>query len=314
MKKTGFIYSPDFLKHETGEHPENPSRLLSIISYLKEKKIFENLIHISPVEATVDELLLIHDEYHICKIKKYCDIGEKCIDADTFISPYSYRAALLSAGGVIKAINKVLSGDIHNAFCAVRPPGHHAEKNMAMGFCIFNNAAIGARYAVQKKGVKKIFIIDWDVHHGNGTQNAFYDNQQVFYVSLHQHPHYPGTGLREETGTGKGKGFTSNFPMQAGSGDKEYISLLKQKICPAIIDYQPELILISAGFDAHKDDPLASICLTSRGFRNMTELLLEAASKVCRGRIVSILEGGYDLSALGESVGYHISALLDGDK
>ena len=321
MRKTGFVYSPVYLKHNTGSHPENSSRLTAIINWIEKENLTEKLINLTPIPATVEQISLIHDKKYIHNVKEACDNlipplpplakgGRGELDADTVISKDSYDAALLAAGGVITGIDAVFEGKIHNAFCCVRPPGHHAEKNKAMGFCIFNNIAIGAKYVQKKYGIKKVFIVDWDLHHGNGTQNAFYYDSAVFYISTHQQYIFPGTGSPEENGEGDGKGFTMNFPLPHGEGDKEYISLFKKRIYPEIINYKPDLIMISAGFDAHINDPLGSMNITSEGFGKLTDIICEASDKVCKGRIVSVLEGGYNLEALGESVVFHLKSLI----
>jgi len=310
MRKTGFVYSPIYLKHDTGSHPENSNRLTAIIKWIEKENLTEKLINLTPIPATVEQISLIHDKEYIHSVKEACETGIKSLDADTVISEDSYNAALLAAGGVITGIDAIFEGKINNAFCAIRPPGHHAERDRTMGFCIFNNIAIGAKYAQKKYDVRKVFIIDWDVHHGNGTQNSFYDDPAVFYTSTHQQYIFPGTGIADEIGEGDGKGFTMNFPLPQGQGDKEYISLFKKRIYPEIINYKPDLIMISAGFDAHIDDPLGSMNITSEGFGKLTDIICEASDKVCKGRIVSVLEGGYNLEALGESVVFHLKSLM----
>jgi acetoin utilization deacetylase AcuC-like enzyme len=210
----------------------------------------------------------------------------------------------------MNAIDQLIDGNIHNAFCAVRPPGHHAEQDHAMGFCLFNNVAIAARYAQKTKGLNKIFIFDWDVHHGNGSQHSFYSDPSIYYSSMHQYPFYPGTGAGEETGTGDGLGTTLNLPMDAYSDDDDYLSAIENKLIPEIQHYKPDLIIISAGFDAHQNDPLAQIQLTTECFGKMTELLMGIARDVCDGRLLSMLEGGYDYDALSDSVQLHMQTLL----
>jgi acetoin utilization deacetylase AcuC-like enzyme len=228
---------------------------------------------------------------------------------DTGIGPDSYEVALLSVGGVLTAIDKVMMGKISRVFCAVRPPGHHAEKGRAMGFCIFNNVAIGARYLQGKYSLERVLIIDWDTHHGNGTENAFWSDPTVFYISIHQYPHYPGTGSRLEKGIEAGEGYTLNIPLPAGSGNKEYIEAFNELLVPAINTFSPQFILISAGFDAHQDDPLSGMLLTEDGFEEMTRIILQVAQEHCQGRIVSVLEGGYNLIALSRSVERHLYIL-----
>jgi acetoin utilization deacetylase AcuC-like enzyme len=214
----------------------------------------------------------------------------------------------------LAALDEVLGKRVNNAFCAVRPPGHHAETERAMGFCIFNNVAIGARYAQMNHKLKKILIVDWDAHHGNGTQHIFYEDPTVFYFSVHQFPHYPGTGSDEEEGEGEGKGFTLNMPMCAGSGDLEYIEVFENILYPEAIKFSPDLILISAGFDGHKDDPLSNLNLSAGGFKRFTQVVLKVAEECCEGRVVSVLEGGYNLKAFSESISSHLSALIEGSE
>jgi acetoin utilization deacetylase AcuC-like enzyme len=228
---------------------------------------------------------------------------------DTTVSAESFDVALLAVGSSLAAIDAVASGILQNAFCAVRPPGHHATKKQPMGFCLFNNTAIAARYAQEHHGIGRIAIIDWDVHHGNGTQEIFYDDPSVLFISLHQYPFFPGTGSRAERGEGKGEGFTLNLPMRAGTEEPEYVEAFQKEILPMLDMFRPELILISAGFDAHREDPLGNINLSEESFKKMTLMTMESADKHCHGKIVSILEGGYNLSSLSKSVEVHLKAL-----
>ena len=313
MNKTGYVSDPFYLRHETEPHPENPGRLTAIQNQLESSEFYNNLIPIQPHKATEEEIYLVHDSGYVESVKQSCADDVRNLDADTIISPDSYDAALLSAGAGMTAIDQIITGSIQNAFCAVRPPGHHAEQDHAMGFCLFNNVAIAARYAQKAKGLNSIFIFDWDVHHGNGTQHSFYNDPSVYYCSMHQYPFYPGTGAIEETGTGDGLGTTLNLPMDAYSEDEDYISALENKLIPEIQRYQPDLIIISAGFDAHKNDPLAQIQLTTDCFGQMTKMVMEVATDVCDGRLLSMLEGGYDYDALGNSVQLHTQTLLNID-
>jgi acetoin utilization deacetylase AcuC-like enzyme len=310
MRKTGLVYSPVYLKHDTGSHPECPARLTAIINSIKKYEIKNHLTNLTPTPATFEQIALIHDKKYVHNVKEACETGITSLDADTVISSDSYEAALLAAGAVITGVDAIFEGKTNNVFCAVRPPGHHAERDRAMGFCLFNNIAIGAKYAQKRYGIKKVFIVDWDIHHGNGTQNSFYDDPTVYYISTHQEYMFPGTGRSDETGNGDGKGFTMNFPLPSGQGDKEYISLFKKRIYPEIINYKPDLIMISAGFDTHMADPLGGMNISSEGFGKLTNIICEAADEVCKGRIVSILEGGYNLEALGESVVFHLKSLM----
>ena len=310
MNKTGYASDPFYLRHETEPHPENPGRLTAIQNRLESSEFYNNLIPIQPRKATAEEIGLVHDTGYVASVKQSCADQVRNLDADTVISSDSYDAALLSAGAGISAIDQLIDGNIHNAFCAVRPPGHHAEHDHAMGFCLFNNVGVAARYAQKTKGLNKVFIFDWDVHHGNGSQHSFYSDPSIYYSSTHQYPFYPGTGAKEETGTGDGLGTTLNLPMDAYSDDDDYLSAVENKLIPEIQHYKPDLIIISAGFDAHQNDPLAQIQLTTECFGKMTELLMGIAKDVCDGRLLSMLEGGYDYDALSDSVRLHMQTLL----
>ncbi len=313
MYKTGLIYHTDYLKHHTGPlHPESPQRLTAIMDYLEKGIIMSRLVKIDPHPADKSWIEKIHPIEYIEGINnKSPNEGLRYLEPDTPISPYSYETALLAAGGLLTAIDKIMDGDINNAFCAVRPPGHHAEPDRVMGFCLFNNIAVAARYLQIHYRLKKILIIDWDVHHGNGTQDVFYDDPTVMYFSIHQYPHYPGTGSTEETGIGKGLGFTINVPMSGGMGDKEYIKAFEETLSPAAEGFEPDFILISAGFDAHADDPLAGMMVTDEGFEELTRIVKGIAKRYCDGRIISALEGGYNLNALARSVERHLSVLIE---
>ena len=310
MKKTGLISHSLYLEHDTGSHPENSGRLRAIHQKLEDTHLKDQLIVMEPRPATEEEITLNHEKHYIESVKKACMNGVSQLDADTSISPRSYEAALLAAGAGLTAVDQVLEGTCDNVFGAVRPPGHHAENNRSMGFCLFNNVAIAARYAIEIKGLNRVFIFDWDVHHGNGTQNSFYKDSNIFYSSSHQFPFYPGTGDKDETGTGDGLGATLNFPLRAFSGDDDLISLVQDKLIPAMFKFKPDLVIISAGFDAHQDDPLANLMASAEGFGAMTRLIADAAGEICEGRLISMLEGGYDYDALSDSVHAHLKNLI----
>lgn len=295
MKNVGFIYDDIFLLHEMPPgHPESKDRLISLVNYLAKDDIWNKLIHLKPRKAVKEEVLSVHTSSYFEKVIKF----RGYYDADTFISGSTVEAALCAGGAVLEAVDGCMSGAIERAFCAVRPPGHHAEFNRAMGFCIFNNIAIGARHA-QKKGCRKIFIIDFDVHHGNGTQHIFEDDDTVFYFSTHQYPHYPGTGSDAEKGRGPGKGFTYNIPLSYGSGDKEYF-MAYQDILPGLVKkFSPDMIFVSAGYDLHGKDPLAGMRVSNEGIRNIVKSIFATADKT---PCIFSLEGGYSLNALNESV------------
>jgi len=310
--KTGIVFNERFLEHDTGPaHPERADRLRALVKHLMDVKLWRELQHLLIDEAPLEWITQVHSPEYVRFIREACRRDAKILDqGDTHASRQSYDVALLAAGGVMAAVDAVMNGVLKNAFCAVRPPGHHALKNAAMGFCIFNNIAIGANYAIKNYHTKRIAIIDWDVHHGNGTQDAFYETREVFFVSLHQYPFYPGSGSRAESGHGEGAGYTLNFPMWAGAGDNEYLEAFSEEILPALENYRPELIMISAGFDAHKNDPLANINLTEESFSTFTKMLNEAALRHCGGKIISVLEGGYNLSSLSTCVEAHLRQLL----
>ena len=311
MSQTGLIYHKDYLLHNAvALHPERPERLSAIIDYLSESGLLEKLTAFTPAPADLEWIENIHTAEYINYVKEACQNGIPRLDMDTGICPDSYRIALLAAGGGLAAADAILNKKINNAFCAVRPPGHHAEKDRAKGFCLFNNIAILARYLQKKYQLKKILIVDWDVHHGNGTQNSFYDDATVFYFSVHQFPHYPGTGLINETGAGKGENYNLNVSLSYGHGDDDYLKIFNNQLIPAAEKFQPDFVLISAGFDGHRDDPLAGMFLTETGFENLTEIVADIADKFCQGRIISLLEGGYNLEKLAKSVAAHISVLL----
>jgi acetoin utilization deacetylase AcuC-like enzyme len=303
VKKVGFLYDDIFLKHETPDwHPERKERLIQIISSLKKSGTWEKLIHIKPRRAGHDDIALVHTGDYIKKIENY---RTGYLDPDTYMSEDSLEAALYAAGSVIEAIEQCKKGEIQRAFCAVRPPGHHAESNRAMGFCIFNNVAIGTRYA-QKIDYKKVFIVDFDVHHGNGTQHIFEADDTVFYFSTHQYPHYPGTGRDSEKGIGKGEGYTYNVPIAGGSGDKEYLHVYLNVLPDLVKGFNPDIILVSAGYDIHKNDPLSDIRISDKGIKGIVDSILSCSSNP----FVFALEGGYNLTALGESVRITIEEML----
>lgn len=329
---TGFCSSPTFVEHDTGpHHPERPDRIRAIYRGLIQAGLLpmadpfpqfqidpgelpratEALVPIVPQPVDEATLRLVHAQAVIDRVRDMAKHGGGPLDGDTVVSPASYAAALLGVGAAVSATTAVLEGRVKRAFAAPRPPGHHAEPDRSMGFCLFNNVAIAARVAQQRFGIRHVAIVDIDVHHGNGTQAAFEDDPNVLFVSLHQHPRtcYPGTGFAAETGTGHGEGSTLNLPLPPGTGDDDYLSLIDEAVVPRLYDFAPELLFISAGFDAHTDDPLADLKLTERGYHQITRRLTALADMCCGGRVVSVLEGGYDLRALGRSVVHHLMAL-----
>jgi acetoin utilization deacetylase AcuC-like enzyme len=313
MGRTGFVYHPQYLEHDMGAgHPESPERLRAIVARLQESGVFDRLVHIQPLPAADEWITYIHAASYLETLKRRAPThGRVPLDPDTSMSPGSLSAAYLAAGGLLTAADAIVSGSIDHAFCAVRPPGHHAEHDRAMGFCLFNNVAIAARYLQRKHGIARVLIVDWDVHHGNGTQHAFYDDPSVLFFSTHQYPHYPGTGRPSEEGEGAGKGTTINVPMTAGEGDDVYRRLFEKVLIPAADNFKPDFVVLSAGFDAHRNDPLASMGLTEDGYAELTRLVVQIAQRHCNGRVLSSLEGGYHLASLSASVERHLMALLE---
>ena len=308
--KVGFVYDPIYLKHDTGQHVENAKRLEAIMSHLEKTGLKQQLALIKPRTASVEELLSVHYEQHISHIQDVAQSGGGWLDLDTVMSLDSYEAAIYAAGGTIRATEAVMSGEVGSAFALVRPPGHHATPGRAMGFCLFNNVAIAAKYALSKYNLERVAIIDFDVHHGNGTQEAFYDNPQVMYISTHEYPFYPGTGDVGETGSGAAKGTKVNIPLRAGCGDSEYLQVFEQIIVPVTKRFKPQLILVSAGYDSHWADEIAMMQVTTAGFAQMVKIIKQLADELCSGRLVFSLEGGYNLDALATSVKATFDVLL----
>ena len=308
---TGFLYDPVFLKHDTGAgHPERSDRLRAVMSVLPKQPWYERLEQYKPHIPERRWIEQVHGKAYIKRAEEACRDGLPYLDvADVAISSQSYDIAMLAAGSAMELGDAVVTGQVDNAFAAMRPPGHHAERDIALGFCLFNNVAVLARYLQSHHHLGKVLILDWDVHHGNGTQHTFEDDPSVMYVSTHQYPYYPGTGAASETGTGRGAGATLNCPMHAGADDRDYEEAWRERVLPAVNAFAPEFVIISAGFDAHRNDPLAEVELSTQFFRWMTERMLEVADRHAGGRLVSLLEGGYDLQALAECVSAHVETL-----
>ena len=313
MARTGFVYHPDYLKHDMGlGHPESPERLRAIVSRLEASGVLDRLMRIEPTMAPDEWITQIHTVSYVKDLKARAPAsGNVPLDPDTSMSVGSLPAAYLAAGGALAAADAIMADKVDNVFCAVRPPGHHAERARAMGFCLFNNVAIAARYVQRRYGVARVLIVDWDVHHGNGTQQAFYDDDSVLFFSTHQYPYYPGTGRATERGEGRGEGGTINVPMTPGQGDEEYREVFERVLVPAADRFKPEFVVISAGFDAHRDDPLAGMGLTEDGYAALTGIVAGIARRHAKGRILSCLEGGYNLNALAASVERHVMSLME---
>jgi len=308
---TLLIYDDIFLQHDTGfGHPENARRLGNTVRYLKESKLWERLRIARPRAASVKEIGLVHPQTYIETIKQIADTGGGWLDGDTVVSRASYDAAIHAAGALLTAIDLIMKGEEKNGFCLVRPPGHHATPARGMGFCLFNNVAIAAKYLQAKYRLEKILIVDWDVHHGNGTQDAFYNDPAVLYFSMHRYPFYPGSGRREEDGQGKGKGFNINVPLSFDTMPERYIELFTDVMEQRVNPFDPEFIIISAGFDIYKKDPIGGLNMETKDFGILTEIVRKSAERHCEGRIVSCLEGGYHLSDLPLCIEAHLKALF----
>ena len=303
MLKTGIVRDESYLEHRTGDfHPESHRRLETIYEMLNDRDMAGHYTDVPVRDAIQEELLSIHAKEYISTVAATEGKPYGYLDADTQTSPGSYRAALRAAGGLCNAVKMVESGELDNAFALIRPPGHHAERGRGMGFCLFNNVAIAARYAQKELGVTNILIADWDLHHGNGTQHSFEDDPSVLYFSTHQYPYYPGSGSFNEVGRGKGEGYTVNIPLSAGFGDAEYMALYLQILRPIALEYKPDLVLASVGFDIYMDDPLGGMAVTPHGFAGLTHTLMDIAHVTCGGKLILALEGGYNLQGLRDSV------------
>jgi acetoin utilization deacetylase AcuC-like enzyme len=332
----GFVSSPRFVEHDTGpHHPERADRIRAIYRAVIEAGLLEiddpfpeftlalpltpsqsagrgKLTPIDPIPADEAWLLLCHTQEHVDRIKHICALGGGVVDqGDTHVGRNGHEIALLSLGATLRACDAVMRGEVARCFAAARPPGHHAESDRAMGFCLYSNVAIAARYVQRQYDIERIAIVDFDVHHGNGTQACLEDDPSIYFISLHQHPRtcYPGSGYEWETGVGAGEGFTMNIPLDPGGGDEEYLSAIANKVLPALDSFRPEVLLVSAGFDAHRGDPLAQMSVSDDGYERITRALVEAADRRCGGRMISVLEGGYNLAALGRSVVRHLLAM-----
>jgi len=310
----GLVYHPIYLEHDTGMHCETASRLTTIMSHLKNVGTMDKLVSINPQAATTEQIARVHAPSYISDVESFVKRGGGYLDGDTVTSPASYEAAIYAAGGVITAVDAVMSNKSTYAFALVRPPGHHAVRDAAMGFCIFNNIAIAARDAIAKYNLERVLIVDFDVHHGNGTQDAFYSESSVLYFSTHQYPFYPGSGDVDEIGSGEGEGYTVDVPMPGGCGDAEYMRAFEEGLVPVTKRFKPQLILVSAGYDAHWADSISSMQVTTTGYAKMAVILKSLADELCSSKLVFALEGGYNVEALAESVDATINVLLGSSK
>ena len=307
---TAVFFDEDCIKHQTPPgHPERPERLERTWKRLNESGVLKQVEHKRPSPIALDAITALHDPKMLARVQTLIQHGGGDLDADTYVSPASLNAALKAAGAATEAVDAVVKGEHANAFCLVRPPGHHATPNRSMGFCLFNNVALAAKHALTKHKLNRVLIVDWDIHHGNGTQDLFYDDGQVTFFSAHRHPFYPGTGRADETGSGKGLGHIFNLPVRYGTKPEEYRRQFRSKLEEAAKESKPELMLLSAGFDAHHSDPIGDLGLDDEDFLLLLADVRAVADVHCKGRIVSLLEGGYNLDALSRCVTEHVKAL-----
>ncbi|MDH3345427.1 MAG: histone deacetylase [Desulfobacteraceae bacterium] len=315
MKRTGFLYDERYLLHDTGpNHPESPERLKAIYQGIKQAGLLPNLTLIQAMRADLEWIETVHSKNYIKRFEAACRSGNSTFDSpDNQMCAETFETALLAVGGVLDTVRQVMTGQIDNVFCAVRPPGHHAEREFAMGFCYFNNVAIAARYLQAEWAIQRVGIVDFDVHHGNGTQHIFEEDPTVFYYSIHQHPTFafPGTGRVFETGEDEGVGTTRNYPVLPGHGDKEYQGLVERDLMPVMEAFSPEVILVSAGFDAHVDDDMSDIQLSTEGYSRIMQRIVALAEHCSNGRLISVLEGGYCIKRLPELAANHVKILLN---
>jgi acetoin utilization deacetylase AcuC-like enzyme len=307
---TGIAFDPIFLKHDQPGHPENAKRLESIISGLKEKELFEKVKLIDSRAAEIDEIAIYHTKEYAEYVKEICEKGGGYLDPDTYTNKNSFTAASTAVGSSIDLTKAIIKGELKNGFALLRPPGHHALANRSMGFCLFGNIAIAAKVALTQPGISKVAIVDFDVHHGNGTQAIVGDDPNILFISSHQYPFYPGTGSIREIGQGEAEGTIVNIPLQAGVGDSGFKMVYEKVVIPSLEQFKPDIILVAAGYDAHWDDPLANLNLSLTGYNWISRELIKSAEKICNGKVVFFLEGGYNLQVLSDGVANTIRGLL----
>jgi acetoin utilization deacetylase AcuC-like enzyme len=310
---TLLYYDPVFMEHQTGSHPESAARVLAVVRHLNFVSLDSQCTrpHWRPV--SVERLGYVHSPQYVESVRQFAESGGGYFDADTIVSKKSYEVARMAVGAVCDAVERVVSGEDHHAFCLVRPPGHHAMPDHAMGFCLFNNVAVGARVATKELGIERVLIVDFDVHHGNGTQAIFWEHGDVGYFSIHRCSFYPGSGGAEETGSGAGAGWTVNLPIEFGMSREEQVKLFQRELMTFAELVRPQLVLISAGFDSHEKDPIGSLGLQDEDFEEMTAIILDIAKRHAGGKVVSVLEGGYDPETLAHCIATHVEALLSDD-
>lgn len=311
LNKVGYIYHDLYLKHRApAYHPERPERLIAINTAIEEARLFDDLVRITPKPAEKEDILKVHSEEYYKRVE--ATKGKQGhLDPDTYYNEHSFDAALMAVGGVLTAGKKVFAKDIDRAFCAVRPPGHHVDRDNSKGFCLFNNIAVLARYLIDEYKFERVAILDWDGHHGNGTQNIFYSDPMVHYTSLHRYPFYPGTGSASDMGYADGVGYNLNFPLSAGAGDREFNDIISQTWTEAMNNFKPQIILLSAGFDAYEKDPLVGLGVTLSGFEKAGRRVCRVADDMCGGRLISVLEGGYVLNFINQAVIDHLKILME---
>lgn len=314
MRRIGLVLDPVFEEHDTGPgHPERPDRLVRLGVVFERETLSERCVRVPPALVDDAALRMVHDGDHIRRVDEACARGARLLDSmDTSVGPSSARIARLAAGSLVRLADEVARGDLHGGFAAVRPPGHHAERDLAMGFCLFNNVAVAAAWLRERAGVARVLIVDWDVHHGNGTQHIFEEDSSVFYFSCHQMPLYPGTGAATERGRGAGEGGTLNCPLPPGAGDAAFLGTMTGPLVDAMERFRPEFVLVSAGFDAHRADPLGGLEVSTEAYAEATRIVRGIAERHAGGRLVSVLEGGYELDALAASAAAHVEEMLRG--